>query len=244
MPVDLLHGLSTNFMKDMPELIPQPLKDQGLPLEFHWVSENGPKEARKLTSGLNVTPTVRVSNCPSSFRLLCSAKRCEEYTNILCQDSFADCPPLDIALVGAHNIHYVTTDAERAFVRKTYENCAAFMTVCGGVQIAVEAGLVAGKTATGPRFLLPLLRAAAPDATWVEKRYVQDGKLWTSGALLNGLDMMTEFIKQTWRPEGQELNLVDYGLTMGSAVSRDVDYNDEQLPKHMVAISMDEQSRL
>ncbi|KAJ6784652.1 hypothetical protein PWT90_03215 [Aphanocladium album] len=200
-PVDLLHGISTNFIKDMPSLIPEPFKNKGLPIEFHWVSENGSKETRKLTSGVTLTPT----------------------------DSFADCPPLDIVLIGAHHIDYVTTDAECAFIRKAYSTCSAFMTVCGGILIAVEAGLVSGKTVTGPRFMFPQLRAAAPDATWIEKRYVQDGKLWTSGALHNGLDMMAAFMRQTWGAEVQGPNLVEWGLVLGSGLNRDIDYKDEPL---------------
>ncbi|XWX02379.1 hypothetical protein V2A60_010416 [Cordyceps javanica] len=219
-PVDLLHGVSQRFIEAMPTLIPEPFKDQGLPIDFHWVSENGAADTRQLSSGLNVTPT----------------------------DSFADCPPLDIVLVGAHHIDYVLSDAERAFVRRAYADCAAFMTVCGGVQVAVEAGLVAGKTVTGPRFMLPRFRAAAPDAAaWVEKRFVRDGKLWTSGALHNGLDMMAAFMRQTWpappagaagagaKQQQGAANLVDFGLVLGSGLNRDIDYKDEPLPELPVA---------
>lgn len=34
--------------------------------------------------------------------------------------------------------------------------------------------------------------------TWVERRWARDGKMWTSGALLNGLDLMREFVKEYW----------------------------------------------
>ncbi|KAM3454368.1 hypothetical protein MY3296_003051 [Beauveria thailandica] len=202
-PVDLLYGLSHKFLEAMPTFIPETLKNQGLPIEFHWVSENGSKDTRRLSSGLNVTPT----------------------------DSFATCPPLDIVLVGASHIDYVLTAGERAFIQKSYDSCAAFMTVCGGVLVAVAAGLVAGKTVTGPRLMLPQLREMAPDAAaWAEKRYVHDGKLWTSGALHNGLDMMAAFMRHTWpNEEGQKLSLVDFALVAGSGIERDIDYKDEPL---------------
>ncbi|OAA55749.1 ThiJ/PfpI [Cordyceps fumosorosea ARSEF 2679] len=187
-PVDLLHGVSQRFIEDMPTLIPEPFKTQGLPIDFHW-------------------------------------------------DSFAKCPPLDIVLVGAHHIDYRLSDAELAFVRKSYDACTAFMTVCGGIQVAVQAGLVDGKTVTGPRFMLSELRAAAPDATaWVEKRFVSDGKLWTSGALHNGLDMMAAFMRHTWPgKEGGMPSLVDFGLVLGSGLNRDIDYKDEPLLEMPVA---------
>lgn len=143
---------------------------------------------------------------------------------------------MDIVLVGAHHIDYHLTATELAFIQKAYADCSAFMTVCGGILVAVEAGLVAHKTVTGPRFMLPQLGAAAPAATWVEKRYVQDGKLWTSGALHNGLDMMAAFMRQTWPSRGsQGMMLVDYGLLVGSAPNRDIDYKDEPLPNMSAA---------
>lgn len=110
------------------------------------------------------------------------------------------------------------------------------MTVCGGILIAVQAGIVSGKTITGPRFLMDSFHKAAPDANWVVKRHVQDGKLWTSGALLNGLDMMYTFMRQTWPSSGGEPNLIDIGLSLGSGVNRDMDYKDEPLPSYMPSL--------
>lgn len=58
MPVDLLNGISKEFVDSMPELIPEPFQKQAMPFEFHWVAEQGSKEKRKLTSGMDITPTV------------------------------------------------------------------------------------------------------------------------------------------------------------------------------------------
>lgn len=60
------------------------------------------------------------------------------------------------------------------------------------------AGVLAGKTATAPRFIVPELQKQDPRTTWVEKRWVNDGKTWTSGALLNGLDCMQAFLLVHW----------------------------------------------
>lgn len=58
-PVDLLHGVSEYFIEEMPALIPDEYRKQGLPIQFHWVSEHGSDQPRKLSSGLTVIPTVR-----------------------------------------------------------------------------------------------------------------------------------------------------------------------------------------
>lgn len=139
------------------------------------------------------------------------------------QDSFATCPPLDIVLMGAHNITYHLNEAEKVFIRKAYEECAAFITICGGFLSALESGLLEGKTATGPRLMLDDLRQMAPGVNWIEKRWVRDGKLWTSGALLNGLDLTKAFVTEYWGGEG---TLVEFSLALGAYPDRDVDYKD------------------
>lgn len=118
--------------------------------------------------------------------------------NLKTQDSFESCPPLDIVLIGAFYPTYKPIEAELSFIRKAYADCTAFLTICGGMFPAQLAGVLEGKTATAPRFIVPELQKQDPRTTWVEKRAVRDGKLWTSGALLNGLDLMREFIKEYW----------------------------------------------
>jgi transcriptional regulator GlxA family with amidase domain len=125
--------------------------------------------------------------------------------------------------MGANTLDYNPTDAELAFVRKAYEESAAFIAICGGFENPLRAGLLHGKTATAPRSLLGMLRENAPDVQWVEKRWHRDGKLWTSGALLNGADLMSAFITETWGGEG---TLQDFMLKFGGVSSRDVDYKD------------------
>lgn len=56
-PVDLLHGLSKDFSKDLDENVLSPeLKSQALDMQFHWVNETG--KMAKLTGGINLQPTV------------------------------------------------------------------------------------------------------------------------------------------------------------------------------------------
>lgn len=71
------------------------------------------------------------------------------------------------------------------------------------------------------------LRKAAPGVKWVEKRWVRDGKMWSSGALLNGLDLMRAFLMEYWGGEG---SLVEFGLKLGAYPVRDVEYADVEGP--------------
>ncbi|KAF5262808.1 class I glutamine amidotransferase-like protein [Fusarium oxysporum f. sp. albedinis] len=195
-PIDFLYGLSKNAWKSSFEgVAPAKLESETMDMEFHWVSEKGTDSPCILTSGIKLVAT----------------------------DSFDTCPPLDIVLMGANSARYTPNEAELAFVRKAYDECSAFLVICGGVLIPLQAGILNGKTATGPIVLIDTVRKQAPEVNWVTKRWVRDGKLWTSGALLNGTDMMTNFMKHYWGGEG---GFVDFLTKLGAWPDRDVDYKD------------------
>ncbi|KAF7196024.1 Isonitrile hydratase [Pseudocercospora fuligena] len=137
------------------------------------------------------------------------------------KDSFATCPPLDIVLMGAHHGNYTPNEAELAFVRKSYEDSSAFLSICAGMMVFLQAGVLDGKTATGPQPFLSILKEKHPETNWVEKRYVRDGKIWTSGALLNGLDLMKAFVTETFGGPG---TLAEAIIEIGAWPKRDVEY--------------------
>lgn len=88
----------------------------------------------------------------------------------------------------------------------------------------LRAGIYEGKTVTAPRFILAMLRAQNPNTKFVERRWERDGKLWTSGTLLNGLDCMQAFVRDTWGPTKGEF--VEAILNLGAWPERDVNYRD------------------
>lgn len=115
-------------------------------------------------------------------------------------------------------------EAEIDFVRKCHNECKALLFICGGFLVALQAGILEGKTATGPRPLIEHLRTSNPEVNWVAKRWARDGKVWTSGALLNGTDMTKAFALETWG--GGEDSFVEFGMRLGGYPYRDVDYAD------------------
>ncbi|CAI6336137.1 unnamed protein product [Periconia digitata] len=159
-----------NMGKRFMEMLPvsEDIKAKAYDIETHWVTEKG--APARLSANMTLQAT----------------------------DSFDSCPRLDIVLIGAWLPSYTPNEAELAFIRKSHEDCSAFLTICGGFTAAQMTGLLDGKMATAPRFMIPMLKEQHPRTTWVDKRVVRDGKIWTSGALLNGLDLMREFVKETW----------------------------------------------
>lgn len=116
---------------------------------------------------------------------------------------------------------YQISEVEKDFLRKCHADCAAFLAVCGGFEPLLAAGLLEGKTATAPRPFIPMVQQLAPSTKWVEKRWVRDGKIWTTGALLNGMDMIAAFGRETW---GVNHPLIEHSTSLGAWPERDVDY--------------------
>lgn len=72
------------------------------------------------------------------------------------------------------------------------------LSVCTGCILLGQAGVLKGKTASGPRAIIPTLAKNFPDTEWDEdKRWVHDGNVWTSGEC--GLPL--------WNPDLYELLL-------------------------------------
>ncbi|KAF2169405.1 hypothetical protein M409DRAFT_20624 [Zasmidium cellare ATCC 36951] len=182
-PFHIMGGLSDRA-EDLPDSAwPRGMKDQAMDIECHWVNETG--KPAQLTSNMSVNTT----------------------------DTFSTCPPLDIVLMGANKMDYIPTSAELEFARKSYESCQAFIAACGAFRTLLLAGLLDGKTATAPSILLRTLREEHPQVTWLEKRWHQDGKIWTTGTLVNGLDAMRAFVHHTWGGQG---GLAEHLLTTGN----------------------------
>lgn len=61
-PIDAVSGISGELIKDFPPefdgILPPEQRAQHLDVEFHWVSEKGPAEPRRLTCNMSLIPTV------------------------------------------------------------------------------------------------------------------------------------------------------------------------------------------
>jgi hypothetical protein len=54
---------------------------------------------------------------------------------------------------------------------------------------------------------------------------VRDGKIWTTGALLNGNDMMHTFATEIWGAKG-DASLVGFLTKVGAWPNREIEYKD------------------
>ena len=126
--------------------------------------------------------------------------------------------------MGAHDPQYHLSEPEKAFIRTAYDNCAAFLVICAGVFAPLEAGLFQGKSLCCPRMVLNMMRRDMPGINWLDKRWAQDGKVWSSSTLLNGTDLIRGFATETWG--GSKSGWVEAVLDAQHYPLRDVDFKD------------------
>ena len=102
---------------------------------------------------------------------------------------------------------YQASAAEKEFIRSQLPGLKHAFGICTGTFVFAQAGVLDKLTVTGPRTLVPLLKQIAPNAEWTEKRWEVDssGKVWTSGGVTNGHDMLAAFIRKEYAPEIAEL---------------------------------------
>ena len=115
--------------------------------------------------------------------------------------------------MGGPTPDYRPSEPVQEFLRTQLEHVFAFIAVCTGYLPPLHSGILSGKVATAPRSLLPLLKDRHRDVAWEDKRWARDGKVWTSGGITNGLDLMAAFMRETFDGEMVEavLRLADVG---------------------------------
>ncbi|KAH7417164.1 PfpI endopeptidase-like protein [Cadophora sp. MPI-SDFR-AT-0126] len=75
--------------------------------------------------------------------------------------------------------------------------CIDILCICTGIYMLGQSGILKGKSASGPRALVPALKKKFPDVKWVDdKRWVTDGNIWTSGGITNGQEMVAQYIRE------------------------------------------------
>ncbi|KAL8952908.1 MAG: hypothetical protein Q9222_001198 [Ikaeria aurantiellina] len=163
--------------------LPEALIAKALDIEYYFISETG-ESPHQMTGGFKVAVT----------------------------HSIATCPPLSLLLIGGPPPSYRPSPAVTAFIQSQYKHVHGLMTICTGYTAALYSGILDGMEATAPRELLPMLRSEAPNVKWVEKRCVRDGKLWTSGAVANGMEVMAAFMRSELE-EQKELVEVVLGMS-------------------------------
>jgi putative intracellular protease/amidase len=123
-------------------------------------------------------------------------------------------PPSDVVLVPGGSIARVRDDKRAiAWLRERARSSRFVLSVCNGAFLLARAGLLDGLSATTTATLLDDLASAAPDTKVIrDRRFVDNGRIITSGGLSAGVD--------------GALHLVDriYGRARAEEIARDIEY--------------------
>lgn len=106
--------------------------------------------------------------------------------------SIHDCPQPDILIVpGGEGSRRLLKDCRLlAWIAEQAQRVQIMASVCTGALILARAGVLAGKRATTHHGAFDRLPELEPSVVVVrDKRFLQDGKVWTSGGISAGIDM-------------------------------------------------------
>ncbi|KAH8116693.1 class I glutamine amidotransferase-like protein [Phellopilus nigrolimitatus] len=183
--IDLFGMISPEFLLECG--YPAHVAKLGQRFEYAYIAEEGPGTMAQLTSGL----------------------KCE-VTN-----SLESAGKLDFLFIPGPlpSLSYAPSEAMKAFIRQKLTEVRAILGVCTGTFPLARSGVLSGRRATATRMFLPALRAEFPDVLWTEKRWEHDSgsgagsdaereaEIWTSGGIVNGIDMIAAYIKGAYPAE-------------------------------------------
>ncbi|EJD03266.1 class I glutamine amidotransferase-like protein [Fomitiporia mediterranea MF3/22] len=140
-------------------------------------------------------------------------------------DTLDSVDKLDYLVIPGPPPSYQPSAETIAFIQKHTASVHAVLIICTGILPAAFSGILSGKRATAPLGILPLLREKLPDVKWVAKRWTVDDerKIWTSGGVTNGTDLMAAFVKELNPQVG------DLACKLADVGERGEDYPEELL---------------
>jgi transcriptional regulator GlxA family with amidase domain len=157
-PIDLFAMMTTEYFKACN--MPQPLLDLAIPtsdLKITYISASGPSSTAETTAYLGLAINAKLD------------------------DPTVAPGKLDILMIPGPPPGMVVEEPVLAFVRAHVQSGVDLLTICSGVFVAAQAGVLDGKHATGTRGVADMLARDYPAVKWEDKRYWNDGRIWTSG---------------------------------------------------------------
>jgi len=106
---------------------------------------------------------------------------------------FADAPPPDVIVVGAHR----PSEAELAWLRAASARAAVTMSVCTGASVLARAGLLDGRRAATHYWFTEDFGRRWPRVAFVPgARFVEDGPVASSAGLSAGIDLALRVVER------------------------------------------------
>ncbi|KAH8812949.1 ThiJ/PfpI family protein [Xylogone sp. PMI_703] len=171
--IDLLAMMSKEYLSLIP-VLPKHIVDIAPSVTILYITSEENGDAIPLTASMTIHATHNISH--------------------------PDIQPgkLDILLVPGPDPASTWNEPQLKFLRE-HSQCKTtdILSVCTGILLCGAAGIINEKTVCGPRGLQGDLKNKYHTAKFVgdEYRWIQDGNLWSSGAITNGNDLVAAYAR-------------------------------------------------
>ncbi|KAK8125279.1 ThiJ/PfpI family protein [Apiospora kogelbergensis] len=225
--VDILGTISHEYMSLVAGLVPQSVVDLAPSVQISYIS-GGPvpsaaaviDDTESTASSNHVIANNKIIHLTAGMYILST----RHYTEAAVAPG-----KLDIVLVPGPDPNTTFEAGAVEWLRRQGEvETTDILSICTGILLCGEAGLLRGRTACGPRGLQDKIRDRfGPDVVLkgTEFRWIQDGRFWSSGGVTNGNDLVAAYVRQSKhfpRP------LVEVALAMTDTGDRAQKYNQGQ----------------
>ena len=189
--IDCFGNLTPEYVKILSDEFGIDVLSSAQEMVFHYISST--MSPAFMTPSISINPTATYDNAPRD---------------------------LDVLLIGGPPLDHRPAAATR-YMTEAVPRTKTVMTTCVGSLWLASTGLLDGKKCTTNRELLEVAKKLYPKVEWFDKRWVVDGKFWTSGGAGAGIDMIS-----TYTMENFDKKLVDISLRLMDFVpeARGIEY--------------------
>ncbi|KAI0890607.1 ThiJ/PfpI family protein [Annulohypoxylon maeteangense] len=173
--VDIMGSLSYEYMSMVASLVPQSFLDLAPSVDIRYIGTVPAGQPIQLTANQGLVSTNHYSD--------------------------ADVAPgkLDIVMIPGPDPFKVLEKKSLEWLKKHSETPGVdILSICSGILVCGEAGLLKGKTACGPRGMQDMIRAKGfgeKELVGDKLRWIQDGNFWSSGGVTHGNDLVAAYCR-------------------------------------------------
>ncbi|KAI1409777.1 ThiJ/PfpI family protein [Hypoxylon sp. FL1857] len=173
--VDIMGNMSYEYFQLVSAMVPKAVIDLAPMVEIRYIGSVKAGEPIKLTSNESILATNHFSDpevAPGKLDVI----------HVPGPDPFRGFPPDAVA--------WLREQANTPGVD--------ILSVCSGIFLCGEAGLLKGRKACGPRGMQSMIKAKGygeKELVGDKYRWIQDGNLWSSGGITNGNDLVAAYCR-------------------------------------------------
>ncbi|CAJ2500985.1 Uu.00g038380.m01.CDS01 [Anthostomella pinea] len=216
--VDVIGSMSHEYFSRIPQLVPQAVIDVAPSVRIHYIGGVAAGQPISMTANQHIVATDHFADAAVAPGKL-------DVVIVPGPDPFGDAFPADA-------VEWLRRQGEVEGVD--------VLSVCTGIFLCGEAGLLRGRTVCGTRGFGDVIRGRGfgeKELVGNKVRWMQDGNFWSSGGVTNGNDLVAAYCRAS--PKHFPRPLVEIACEMLDVGDRDREYSKDLMqPKDIEAMMM------